>query len=93
MKNTNLPLSRTLRSKVVIEKSLEQHASMCVDNCGDLSEAKILARELEPDVEWRMKRYASCLSHCSKNYREWLIDDYKQKLSLLIGKKYRLKNL
>jgi hypothetical protein len=36
-----------------------------------------------------MKRYANCLSHCSKNYREWLIEDYKLKLTLLIGKLIR----
>jgi hypothetical protein len=77
------------RSKVVFEKSLEQHARMCVENAADLNAARQLARELADDIESRMKKYANCLSHCSKNYREWLIDDYKQKLSLLIGKKFR----
>lgn len=77
------------RSKVVFEKSLEQHATMCVENANDLNCARQLARELSDDIESRMKKYANCLSHCSKNYREWLIEDYKQKLSLLIGKKFR----
>jgi len=75
----------------VLEKSIEQHATMCVENAEELQEAKLLARELQDDIECRMKRYASCLSHCSKNYREWLVDDYKIKLTLLIGKKYREK--
>ncbi len=82
-------ISRNLRSKVVIEKSLEQHAAMCVDNTSELYDAKLLAKELLPDIECRMKRYANCLSHCSKNYKEWLIEDYKLKLILLIGKKFR----
>ncbi|HLA56120.1 MAG TPA: DEAD/DEAH box helicase [Flavobacterium sp.] len=82
-------IAQNLRSKVVIEKSLEQHASMCIDNSKELSEAKALGKLLESDIEWRMKRYANCLSHCSKNYREWLIEDYKLKLVLLIGKKFR----
>jgi superfamily II DNA or RNA helicase len=86
-----LAISRNLRSKVVVEKSLEQHASMCVDNTEDLYEAKQLAKELHDDIESRMKRYSNCLSHCSKNYREWLIEDYKLKLILLIGKKFREK--
>jgi len=77
------------RSKVVFEKSLEQHARMCVENAADLNAARQLARELADDIESRMKKYANCLSHCSKNYKEWLIEDYKQKLSLLIGKKFR----
>ncbi len=85
-------VKQNLRSKVVIEKSLEQHANMCVDNTTELFDAKLLARELIPDIECRMKRYANCLSHCSKNYREWLIEDYKLKLNLLIGKKFREKH-
>lgn len=84
-----LAIAQNLRSKVVIEKSLEQHAIMCVINSNDLYSAKILARELADDIEYRMKRYAKCLSHCSKNYKDWLIEDYKQKLNLLIGKKFR----
>ena len=84
-----LALAANLRSKIVIERSLEQHASMCVENATTLSEAKTLAKELENDIDWRMKRYAACLSHCSKNYREWLIEDYKNRLVVLIGKKYR----
>jgi type I site-specific restriction endonuclease len=82
-------IAQNLRSKIVLDKSLEQQASMCVDNSEDLREAKILARELNDDIECRMKRYATCLSHCSKNYREWLVEDYKIKLNLLIGKKIR----
>ena len=82
-------IASNLRSKIVLERSLEQHALMCIDNSEDLREAKILARELHDDIECRMKRYASCLSHCSKNYREWLVEDYKIKLNLLIGKKIR----
>jgi hypothetical protein len=88
---SRLVIKQNLRSKIVIEKSVEQHASMCVDNSNDLTEAKLLAKELSEDIESRMKRYANCLSHCSKNYREWLIEDYKLKLILLIGKKIREK--
>ncbi|WP_291150882.1 DEAD/DEAH box helicase [Flavobacterium sp. UBA7680] len=86
-----LAIKQNLRSKIVLDKSLEQHAAMCVDNTETLQEAKALSRELEDDIECRIKRYAKCLSQCSKNYREWLLDDYKQRLTLLVGKKYREK--
>lgn len=86
-----LIIKQNLRSKVVLDKSLEQHASMCVDNTETLQEAKSLAKELDDDIECRIKRYAKCLSQCSKNYREWLVDDYKKNMTLLIGKKYREK--
>ena len=82
-------IAKNLRSKIVLEKSLAQHAAMCVDNSDGILKAKGLAKELAPDIESRMKRYANCLSHCSKNYREWLIEDYKLKLTLLIGKLIR----
>lgn len=82
-------IANNLRSKVVLERSLEQHANMCIDNSEELIDAKKLAKELEGDIEWRMKKYAACLSHCSKNYKEWLIEDYNIKLMLLIGKKFR----
>jgi superfamily II DNA or RNA helicase len=86
-----LIIRQNLRSKVVLEKSLEQHAVMCVDNSEELQDAKRLAKELEEDIECRVKRFSKCLSQCSKNYREWLVEDYKMKLTLLIGKKYREK--
>ncbi|BFM44925.1 DEAD/DEAH box helicase family protein [Flavobacterium sp. CFS9] len=86
-----LIIKQNLRSKVVLDKSLEQHASMCVDNTETLQEAKALGKELDDDIECRIKRFAKCLSQCSKNYREWLLDDYKKNLTLLIGKKYREK--
>ena len=82
-------IAQNLRSKIVFEKSLDQHATMCLENTTEFYEAKLLARELQGDIECRMKRYANCLSHCSKNYREWLVEDYKVKLNLLIGKKFR----
>jgi type I site-specific restriction endonuclease len=82
-------IALNLRSKVVLEKSIEQHAAMCIDNTETLQEAKSLGRELDADIECRVKRYSKCLSQCSKNYREWLVDDYKLKFILLMGKKYR----
>ncbi|MCI9846530.1 DEAD/DEAH box helicase [Flavobacterium pectinovorum] len=86
-----LAIKQNLRSKIVLDKSLEQHAAMCVDNTETLQEAKALGKELDDDIECRIKRYAKCLSQCSKNYREWLVDDYKKNMTLLIGKKYREK--
>lgn len=84
--------AQNLRSKEVIERSINQHALMCVENAEDLYGAKMLSKLLNDDIESRVKRYVSCLGKTSKNYREWLIDDYKTKLSLAIGKKFRTLN-
>ena len=76
---------------MVIEKSIEQHAYMCVDNTETLPEAKQLAKELADDIESRVRHFANCLSSSTKNYRDWLIEDYKTRLSVMIGKKFREK--
>ena len=86
-----LAIAKNERSKVVLDKSIDQHAAMCVDNTETLNEAKHLSKELEDDIECRVKYFTNCLSKSSKNYREWLMEDYKLKLALLIGKKYREK--
>nr|WP_294776309.1 DEAD/DEAH box helicase family protein [uncultured Flavobacterium sp.] len=81
-----------LRAKEVLEKSINQHALMCVENSTDLNGARMLAKLLSDDIESRVKRFVNCLGKTSKNYREWLIEDYKTKLSLAIGKQYRALN-
>jgi superfamily II DNA or RNA helicase len=75
-----------LRPKSVIEKSIRQHAFMCIENSESITEARKLAKELEPDIEFRVKLYARCLAKTTKNYKEWLTEDYKSRLSILIGK-------
>jgi len=86
-------VAQNKRSKEVLEKSISQHALMCVVNSTDLYQAKMLSKILSDDIESRVKQFVSCLGKTSKNYREWLIEDYKNKLSLAIGKKFRELNL
>lgn len=84
-------VKNNLKAKSIIEKSLNQHANMCVDNSEELIEAKRLAKELVDDIEYRIRTYCICLGNVTKNYRSWLIEDYTIKLNLLIGKLYRIK--
>ncbi|MES2485091.1 MAG: DEAD/DEAH box helicase, partial [Bacteroidota bacterium] len=74
------------KPKAVIEHSIRQHSFMCIENSETISEARKLAKELEPDIEYRVKQYAKLLSKTTKNYREWLIEDYKNRLSVMIGR-------
>ncbi len=69
-----------LRSLTVLEKSIEQHAVMCVENSEDVFDARILSRLLNDDIEYRVRRYSYCISKSTKNYRDWLEEDYKRKL-------------
>lgn len=77
------------KPKIVIEKSILQHAYMCVENSETLQEARKLARLLEPDIEYRVKQYAKLITKTTKNYREWLIEDYKNRLIITIGTVFR----
>lgn len=74
------------KPKVVIERSIRQHAFMCIENAESIPEARKLAKLLDPDIEYRVKQYAKLLAKTTKNYREWLIEDYKNRLSVLIGR-------
>lgn len=84
-------VKNNLKAKSIIEKSLEQHAKMCVENSDDLLEAKKLSKELNDDIEYRIRTYCICLGNVTKNYRTWLTEDYIIKLTLLIGKLNRIK--
>lgn len=79
------------RPKSVLDKSIAQHAAMCVDNSDDLREARQLSKELFEDAESRVRRFCHCMPNFTKNYRDWLFEDYKQHLTVEIGKKYREK--
>ncbi|GAB2768887.1 DEAD/DEAH box helicase [Salinimicrobium soli] len=78
-------ISKGLRSKTVLERSLEQHTRMCVENSEDVFDARLLAKELQEDIAYRIRRYSYCISNSTKNYRDWLKEDYMRKLRLSIN--------
>jgi len=68
-------------SKRVLEKSIEHHAIMCVENSEDIFDAIILARMLGEEIDDRINRYAKCISKSTHNFVTWLKDDYRKKLN------------
>jgi superfamily II DNA or RNA helicase len=85
-----LATERKEKPKTVIEKSIRQHAQMCIENSDTVPEARKLAKDLDPDIEYRVKQYAKLLAKTTKNYREWLIEDYKNRLNIMIGRTFNL---
>ena len=81
-----LSADRKEKPKAVIDKSIHQHAVMCIINSDSLNLARKLSKELEPDIEYRVKQYSKLLSKTTKNYREWLVEDYKNRLNIMIGR-------
>ncbi|MEC8536536.1 MAG: DEAD/DEAH box helicase, partial [Bacteroidota bacterium] len=67
-------------SKVVLKRSIAQHAKICVENSEDVFDALILMKLLNDDIDFRIHRYSKCISKCTHNFLEWLKDDYKKKL-------------
>ena len=67
-------------SKVVLKRSIEQHAKICIENSQDLFDALGLMKLLDDDIEFRINRYSKCISKSTHNFLAWLKDDYKKKL-------------
>lgn len=86
-------LARGMKSKIVIRDSIRQHALMCVDNSDCIPDALQLSTELDKEIDWRIRQYAKCLGKVTKNYTEWLREDYQYKLKTLIEKLMRRREL
>lgn len=87
-KEYKLAMDAKLKSKLVLEKSIEQHANMVAENSEDVFDARILAEELEEDIEYRIRLFSHCICKHTKNYVKWLQDDYKINLRIKISEKF-----
>ena len=79
-----LSRSKGQRPKEVIDRSLEQHISMCIHNSTGIDEALSLAGLLKEEIEFRVRVYSRCLSKTSESYVKWLQDDYNRKLKFAL---------
>ena len=57
-------------SKVVLERSIAQHAKICVENSEDVYDALILANKLGEDIEYRIHHYTKCISKSTTNFSD-----------------------
>jgi type I site-specific restriction endonuclease len=67
-------------SKVVLKRSIQQHAKICIENSEDIYDALSLMKLLNEDIDFRIYRYSKCISKSTHNFLQWLVDDYKKKL-------------
>lgn len=77
-----------LRPMVTIDRAIEQHVNMCFENSADYDEAMELAKYLDEDIEYRVKRYCYCIAKCTDNYVSWLQEEYKRKLGVILNRKF-----
>ncbi|MEO1009907.1 MAG: DEAD/DEAH box helicase family protein [Bacteroidota bacterium] len=83
--------AKGLKSKTVLELSIEQHAQICVENAEDVFDARILAKELKEEIAYRVRQYSYCIMNNTKNYKEWLEEDYERKLRSSISRRFAAK--
>ena len=77
-------MAQFLRPKEVLDRSIEQHATMCAENSEDVYDAKILSDKLGDDIESRVRHYSYCICKSTDSYVKWLTQDYKRRLSAKI---------
>jgi superfamily II DNA or RNA helicase len=76
------------KSFLVIEKSIEQHSQLCIDNCQDVFEARELIKELQDEIAYRIKQYCYCIMNSTQNYKDWLFEEYNRRLRLSFNGKF-----
>jgi type I site-specific restriction endonuclease len=89
-KEYELAKTAGVKTKIVLQKSIEQHAKMCAENSEDVFDAHILSRDLNDDIAFRIKQYSYCILKSSKNYIKWLEEDYKRQLRVKISQQFTL---
>ncbi|CAN5781154.1 DEAD/DEAH box helicase family protein [soil metagenome] len=75
------------RSKTVVERSIEQHVTICMQNSEGIDEALGLAVLLNEEIDYRVRVYTRCLSKTSESYVKWLQDEYKRKMKISLIKR------
>jgi superfamily II DNA or RNA helicase len=76
-----------LRSKIVLDRSIEQHSKMCIENSSNNFTARELAGLLSEDISYRIRLYSYCICKSTDSYLKWLKEDYERKLYLSFIKK------
>jgi len=77
-------IAQGLKSSVLLDKSIEQHAKMIVENSDEITKAYGLARLLEDEIHYRVKQYCYLIAKSTRNYKEWLLEDYMRRLKKMI---------
>ncbi len=69
-----------LKTSVILQRSMDQHFKIITENTDDFAKALELLRMIEEDIADRVRRYSYCITNSTRNYREWVLQDYKKKL-------------
>ncbi len=84
----NKVIQEGLKSMAAIERSIEHHSEMCITSSEDIFEARELAKLLQDDIAYRIKKYSYCIMNSTQNYKDWLFEEYNRKLRLSFNGKF-----
>ena len=76
------------RSFVVMERSIEQHSKICIENADDIFDARALTKDLQDEIAYRIKQYCYCIMNSTQNYKDWLFEEYNRRLRLSFNGKF-----
>ena len=76
------------KSFTVIERSIAQHSQICIDNSEDVYDARELIKDLQDEIAYRVKQYCYCIMNSTKNYKEWLFEEYNRRLRISFNGKF-----
>ncbi|WP_053991124.1 DEAD/DEAH box helicase [Mangrovimonas sp. TPBH4] len=75
-------------SKVLLERSIEHHAKICIENSEDVYDSLALVKLLDGDINHRLERYTQCISNSTHNFVKWLHEDYRMRLKTYLRKNF-----
>ena len=76
------------KSFTVIERSIEQHSKVCIENSADVYEARDLTKDLQDEIAYRIKQYCFCIMNSTQNYKDWLYEEYNRRLRMSFNGKF-----
>ncbi len=63
-----------------INRSMSAHKKVILENSEDIFDALELAELFDKEIEYRVKKFSYCISKSTKNYLNWMQEDYMRKL-------------
>jgi len=77
-----------LKPKLAIDRCMEYHKQIIRENAEEFSDAMILLKMLDKEIEFQIRQYAFCISKSTENYQKWLQEEYIRKLQYQVRQCY-----
>lgn len=76
-------VAQGVKPNEIMDDSIENHFQWIKVNSEDVWDGLMILKELEPEIDYRIKQYARCIN-ATQNYIKWMSDNYHRKLSALV---------